>query len=343
MNRALLSLAARAASLATALTALSCTQRSDAGAVSSASQAVTTPQSSAPGDSGSAVTRSPKHHPQPGGIVGLFFRAAAVEALDLTSAQHATIANLERQIHDDDASLRAPREALRSDLSAGIRAGAIDKAKIAADEDAVEKAALADKDARLAALDGLHATLDSAQRKEIAGDVRESIMQRTTHHGPQEMGDGGADWSARRLDRLTKQLDLDASQQKQVATLLSSQRSQSPQGSSGDHFPPPGDMRDAERRHLDNLLTAFEQDSFDAGASLTPDIDAGHARHPVRVWFEHELAFFEQLVPILTPPQRDKLAVVVEKAHAPDWHDPVEPAGDPAPEDGDWDRSNGAR
>lgn len=233
-----------------------------------------------------------------------------------------------------DAANRTARDAFRSDLAAEIRAGALDKAKLAADEAEIAKAIASDRDARLAALDGLHDVLDSAQRKTVAGDVRENATRTTPHHGPWDASDAGPPYGpSRRLERLTRQLGLDPSQQKDVAALLSK----------SDHPSPPDreDVREAAKRRLDMLLTSFEQDSFDAGAALEPPADAGRGGLQVHERLEHEVGLLGQLLPILTAEQRDRLAVLVEKQHAFDWRGATEPAGDPM-EDGEWDRPGAA-
>jgi len=330
VNRASSPLAALALSLAAGLVSPGCTQRSDSAvASSSVAQAVTTPGSAAPAASGSAVVRPRKQRPRPG-IVGLFFRAA--EPLDLTASQRSTIEGLEEPLHG--ASERSAREALRSDLASGVRAGTIDRAKIASDEAVVEKALQADKDARVAALDGLHAVLDTAQRQAVADDVRQSVMQAVPHRGPLDPGDAGAfRWSALRLERLTKHLELDPSQQEQVAALLAKD----------DHPFSPGrqDARDGARKRIDTLLTAFEQDSFDAGAALQMPGDAGHGQ-PGHAWIDRESTLLQQLLPILRPEQRDKLAAYVDKPRGFEWNDTAEPGGDSI-DDGDWDRTSAPR
>ena len=290
-------------------------------------QPVTIPSSSAPEASGSATARFRKQRPRPG-IVGLFFRAA--DPLDLTTSQRTTIEGLEQPLRGA-APERSAREALRSDLASGIRAGAIDRAKIAADEAVIERALVADKDARVAALDGLHRVLDTAQRQAVADDVRQSVMQAVPHPGALDAGDAGAArWSTLRLERLAKHLELDPSQQEQVAALFSKD----------DHpfSPAHQEARDAARKRLDTMLTAFEQDSFDAGAALQMPGDAGRSGQPGRAWLDRESTLLERLLPILRPEQREKLAAYVEKPRGFEWNDTGEPTGDPIDE-GDWDRT----
>jgi hypothetical protein len=250
------------------------------------------------------------------GIVALFFRAA--EDLDLTSAQHETIAKLEPSLHADGTD-RAASETLRSDLAAGIRAGAIDTVKIATDQATLEKIARADKEARVAALIGLHDALSPSDRKAVASDVRVSDTSRDPRRTLPDVDEAGASsWTHRRLQRLTLELDLDPSQQKDLAALLAK-----------DEHPdslPHRDAREAGKRHVDALLDAFEQDSFDAGALFQATGDAGL---PPRGGLDREIAFLEHLLPILTPAQREKLAASVGKVRG-EWRGPSEGSGDPA-------------
>jgi Spy/CpxP family protein refolding chaperone len=315
VNRASPPLAALCGSLVAALACLSCTQRNDQGAAtSSAAQAVAAPSASGSA-SGATATRSPKAHPR-GGTVALFFRAA--EDLDLTSAQHETIAKLEPRLHADDSD-RAAGETLRSDLAAGIRAGAIDQAKVAADQAALEKIALADEQARVAALNGLHDALSPSDRKAVTSDVRVSETAREPHRNLPDMDDAGASpWTRRRLQRLTLELDLDPSQQKEVAALLS--KDERPESF------PHRDAGEAGKRRLDALLDAFDQDAFDAGALFQSTGNAGLAP---RTWLDHEVAFLGHLLPILKPAQREKLAASVVRPRG-EWRALGEGFGDPA-------------
>lgn len=266
------------------------------------------------------------------GIVGLFFRAT--ESLDLTSTQRTTIDTLEQQLRGGG-SERSTREAFRADLAAGIRTGTIDEAKIAADEAAVDKAVLADKEARVAALDGLHGALDTAQRQTVADDVRQTVMQKAPHPGPHEWGDAGPSrGSALRLERLTKYLELDPSQQEQVSALISKEDRSA--------LPPHPEAWDGGRKRLDALLTAFEQDSFDAGAALPTVGDAGHPAQPLHGWVDREVTLFERILPILKPEQREKLATYVEKPRGFERNEPGDPTGDPI-DNGEWDPTNEPR
>jgi hypothetical protein len=65
------------------------------------------------------------------------------------------------------------------------------------------------------------------------------------------------------------------------------------------------------KKKMDALLTAFEKDGFDA--KKVDVFDAKKARAPM----DQELKLLGQLVPVLKPEQREKLAGKVEKGPSP--------------------------
>jgi hypothetical protein len=65
------------------------------------------------------------------------------------------------------------------------------------------------------------------------------------------------------------------------------------------------------KKKMEALLTAFEKDGFDA--KKVDPFDAKKARAPMEI----EMKLLGQLVPILKPEQRDKLAAKVEKGPSP--------------------------
>jgi hypothetical protein len=119
-------------------------------------------------------------------------------------------------------------------------------------------------------------------------------------------GSGGSpqEVSKRKLDRLTRDLDLDAAQQQQVARWLS-------------EHPPTHDRNlVAQWRQVDAMLNAFEADTFDAKTKIPPDIGADVREHSDR-----KVALLSMLVPILTSEQREKLATNIEKRAFTDDHE----------------------
>jgi Spy/CpxP family protein refolding chaperone len=146
--------------------------------------------------------------------------------------------------------------------------------------------------------------------------------------------EAAGDWTKRRLNRLTVDLELDAAQRKRVAALLA-------QG----NLPTAAAMearKDEVKKHEDAILSAFEQGdvrALDAGKGRAADASA-ESPHDL---IEREVEFLSQLLPILTPEQRETLAESRER-HAPT--EPAEtdepPPEAPPPDDQDYAAPGGA-
>jgi Spy/CpxP family protein refolding chaperone len=231
------------------------------------------------------------------GFAGMFFRAA--QQIDLTDEQKAAVSTLEPLLHAAP-NVRPALQTFHADLVAGIEAGLLDATKIQADLSAIDTAAQAARDAQGGAFGRLHDALDAPRRKALVDTLREKQAARDAGRKPFWAHDGGpANWTARRLDRMTQKLELDAVQQKQVAGLLAKD----------DVFsdgPGPRGMRDAGKTHLDALLTAFEAESFDA-KSFDPSWPAD--KSPADR-LHRQVTFLAHLLPILKPEQRDRLAAL---------------------------------
>ncbi len=237
-----------------------------------------------------------------GGIASGLFRAAA--DLPLTDAQSEQLNQIEATLKADDSGIRTAMKAFRADLLAGVKAGKIDTAKMTADDAVVDKAIADHQDKEAAALDSLYKLLDPAQRTTVVAAVRAKQAERETRMANwNKDADGGApDWSKKRLDRLTADLALDAGQQKQVAALLT--KNADPPNAAGMQA-----RWDDLKKRQDALLTAFASSSFDAKkADLT--MLPGKTQHDP---MDHMATFFTQLLPILHPDQRDKLAATMDR------------------------------
>jgi hypothetical protein len=232
-----------------------------------------------------------------GGIAGMMLRAA--RDLDLKDAQKATVSHLAEQAHG--AGEPSPSEAkdYHAALAAQVRAGKIDTAKLDVLQAAVDKGTAAHKAKEAEVLDGLHAALDPAQRKALVAAVRAKQAERTAkeagrHAEIAKLTD--ADRAKRRLDHLTKQLGLDAAQQKAVAAALAKAPAT-----------PEDAARDEMTKHTDAILTAFEADAFDA--KKVDAAPAGAKKGPMA----ERAQLFAVLVPLLKPEQRETLAASLEK------------------------------
>jgi hypothetical protein len=239
-----------------------------------------------------------------GGLAGSLLIAA--HDLDLKEEQKASVDSLEVKLKADDEGVRTAMKAFRADLISGVRTGKLDAAKLTADN-LVVGTAVADHQAKEAeALDELHALLDSTQRTALVESVRTRQAERETRMASWMLAkeaDGGAtDWTKKRVDKLTEDLVLDASQQKQIAAVFA--RASDPPGAGG--------MKsrwDDMKKRIDVLLTAFAAEAFDAKKADLTVLPGKTAHEPM----DHMVAFFSQLVPILRIDQRSKLATDLDK------------------------------
>ena len=150
----------------------------------------------------------------------------AARDTDLKDAQKTAVDKIEQQLHGEEATPRSEFKDLHSDIVAAVKAGKIDKTALEPRLAAVDKA-IQDRQAKQAdALNTLYAALEPAQRKAVTAAIRAKQAEREAHaaeHAADKKTDGkeaDPDRAKRRLNRMTKELDLDAAQQKSVEALL---------------------------------------------------------------------------------------------------------------------------
>jgi Spy/CpxP family protein refolding chaperone len=262
---------------------------------SSGAPSASAPTSAAPATSVAKPHTRWKRHV---GFASAIFHAA--EDLTLTDAQRDSMDKLDVDLSQDDQAVGSAMKAFRADLMDGASAGKLDQAKLHADEAAEESALSAHHEKEVAALGSLHGILDASQRQAAVSALRAKEEEREARRAAKKEDAGasaGLDHAKMRLDRLTAELSLDATQQKQVAALLSNAKD-----------PPNSAVLDARRadrlKKMDTFLTAFASDSFDAKQLDLSLLPGKTPREPL----EHMATFIGQLVPILHPDQRDKLA-----------------------------------
>lgn len=246
------------------------------------------------------------------GPVGMFVHTA--RSLELKDEQKAKLDAAEKSLKGDDASSRDEMKALHSDLASSVKAGKIDQAKIDADLAALEKAAKDRGDKEAAALNDIYAALEPAQRTQVVAKVRERTERREKQVGERtakmaERADGGADGGAggrgdrnefsaqKRLERLTRDLDLDPEQKKKAEAIAKDDPK----------APTPETARAEAKKRGEALLAAFEKEGFDAKKLDAPDTKRA------RQGAEQEVKLVSALLPILKPEQREKLAARMEK------------------------------
>ncbi len=289
---------ALAASAPFALTlVLACTTGGAAdksGAASTADSGPTAQASAAPALSAPPRPDARHHGKEPGGPAGTMFRAT--RELTLTEEQKAKIEALETQLEGADVPADDFKE-LQTDVVAGIRAGKLDKTKVQADFALIDKTMAAHEAKEAAAVSGLYTALDESQRKALVASIRAREAARDAQFAAHAEFDAGAvDWTKRRLDRLTAQLGLDPAQQKTVGALLVKGDSMGPAAM---HV-----QREEGKKRMDGVLTAFEGDHFDPAKVDLGGLPGKTAHEGL----EKDTTFLSQLLPVLTPEQREKLA-----------------------------------
>jgi hypothetical protein len=283
--------------------ALGCEQNS---APSATGGDATAPSAAMPAPPSAAVSATRPHAAlvRHGGVAASLF--AAAHDLTLTDAQKGALDKIDGDLRAADDGVRTAMHGFRSDVQAGVKAGKLDTAKLSADDPSVEKAVADAKDKEAAALDSLHAQLDPAQRTSLVTAARAADAdhdRRVEAWLKAKEADGAAvDWEARRLERLTADLSLDATQQKQAAAILT--KTNDPPNAAGMQS-----RWDERVKRRDALFNAFEGATFDAKKA---DLSAFPTKTP-REAIDHVVAFVSQLLPILHPDQRDKLAATLDR------------------------------
>lgn len=269
-----------------------------------------------------------------GGPVGMFLHAA--RGLELSDEQQTTVKNIAEGLRPDPKQFRESRVALDTALAAGVESGSIDDAALSDARSKAVAAAARRADEQAKALNALHAALTPEQRTQLATEIRDrapgkDMKRHGKHMGkrrgpPPAMDDAPAVGDATSNDSAPKQLrrgmrggpggmhgahargfggpmlsgiELD---QAQVAQLRDTKPEQ----------PSREDMkakRAEMKQKLDELLTAFESDSFDA---TTFDFASGARKHAER-HFDGHVARIRGLLGVLTPDQRATLAENLRK------------------------------
>jgi LTXXQ motif family protein len=255
------------------------------------------------------------HH---GGPAAAFFRAA--DGLTLSASQKSSLASVEASLAADEDAAHAAMTAFHADLSAGVKAGALDTAKLTADGAAVEAAMTAHRIKQAAALVSLHDLLEPAQRTALVAAIHADRAEHESRMAEWKAKEGhGAhgDWQKRRLDELTSDLALDATQQQQIAGVLAQEKHPEHDGTM--------ETRRLEmKQHDEAMLTAFAGATLNA-ADVQPKAQPEEALGGPMTG--HMVSFVSQVLPLLRPDQREKLASSMdERLH----HGPLQgPTGAP--------------
>jgi hypothetical protein len=239
------------------------------------------------------------------GLAGILLKSAY--DLTLTDDQKAQLDRADAQLYPDGApSPWTAVRAFQADLVDGIRHNKVDMTSLKADEAALDKAVAAGEAAEADALNTLHGALDAATRQALVDAVkakRAAAADRVAKLPLPPPDAGVVDWSKRRLDRLTSELGLDDTQQKQAAPLVARDAAASSPAAIQAR-------RDAMQKRLDALLAAFPKDSFDAKKA---DLSGPAGKSP-HERLDEAAVFAAGLLPILRLGQIARFAEQTERA-----------------------------
>ena len=241
-----------------------------------------------------------------GGIMGALLRGA--HELQLTDAQVATLNTIEQQLRADDGPSATEFKAYQAALVAQVRTGKIDATMLAPLRTSFETAMQTRRGKDGDALNGLYAALTGQQRKSLTAAVRakqaefEANVSARNAAAPKP---GDSDPAKRRLDMITKELGLDATQQKSVEGLIA----RAPQPTAAAITA----QRQAFDRRVEAMLAAFEAEGFDAKRQ---DLWPVSNRAMTDTAAMH-VQFLSQLLPILRPDQCETLASRMERYALP--------------------------
>lgn len=245
--------------------------------------------------SGSAAPKTTRV-PRGAGYAGAFFDGTTSANLD--DAQKAKVEEIQKRLPEAPARTPEWMKSWSTDVTASVKAGKMDMAKLEPQLAALEKASAEHDQKLLAALAELHSILSPAQRAAVVGRVKIREARREARGMRKGKTDGvthevGA--QRRAVDRMVRGIDLDDAQKKKVEAIA-------PKIDGADGGA--GKPRDGER--LEAILKAFEEPTFDPKKF---PFDA----KKVRAAEDEQLKLLGQVVAILKPEQREKLAAAMER------------------------------
>jgi Spy/CpxP family protein refolding chaperone len=212
----------------------------------------------------------------------------ALSEVGLRTDQKNALENLRLKIVAETATMRKARSDLFAELAQQIRRGALDESRLSALKGAIEKEMTADRPVFVSALNALHNTLDAAQRQKLVDNLK-----------PQRpwMGRGRQHF----VEKLQKEIGLTDEQMGQIRDTIKAQMKQHRNELRGKMGKMRGELKAAAE--------AFVSDSFDA--AKIPLLAQGHQMMGNHM--DKMIAVGKQVLPILTPEQREKLATLLEQ------------------------------
>ena len=241
-----------------------------------------------PGEDSAALAADHESHGPPGADLLL---QAALHHLDLTAEQRAAIESAAHGLGHEAVIDRA----MLADVAAGVRAGRLDEVRLLAKLDAASPRV--DRTAALAqALDTLHATLTADQRRALVDQIAKHMEEHAQEHGARH---GGPDAM---LEHLLGGIELTGDQRASIDAIVANASKESDQSLSSASM-------EAVHKDLAARLQSFASDRFDAagfaGAMAASPLD-------LHTHVQRALHVLGQILPVLTPAQREALATRIE-------------------------------
>ena len=207
---------------------------------------------------------------------------AVLDALELDAEQRTRVVALRDRLKQELAATEAPRQAFIDALLAELRAGKVDRARMAAPTAALVQAIESARPAILDGLDELHAILRPDQRRALIDGI---AARREEQQGDAE----------EQMKRMNEQLDLGFSQKLRIGAALRDRLSD----------------RKEEGKQLkedrEAAAAAFREERFDARhLAVVEHLDLAR-------WFDSFLIFAEVVVSELEPVQHATLAAILEQ------------------------------
>ena len=252
-------------------------------------------------------------HRAPGGP-DFLVHAALRAPIDLTAEQKATIEGLQKTNAPRGHELGGAAHAQK--LAAAIRSNAVVGTEWPKLDESAREARIA---ASAKALATLHATLTPEQRVALVDGIAKRAAEhgkKHVEHGPRPDGEGffrgrgGPGGPNAGPMALLAGLDLTQEQKDAIKTKLEAQRPAKPTA----------EQREAMKAKMESMragmqakLESFKGDHFDATAFVTPPKDLGLRANAEIGGHANPLA---EIVPLLTPAQREALAARIEQGPA---------------------------
>jgi Spy/CpxP family protein refolding chaperone len=280
-----------------------------------APETLQTPEASAPEPS-AVVSAVPSAIPAPeasaapprpaplrgSGSVGLLFNT--VRALELADGEKTKVDEIEAPLREKTASRREEVAEIEKALVEQVKARKIEPQKLEPLYVALEKESSARHELEVTALGSLHAVLDAGKRAALAKEARNRIAE----HPKAGAADAGKPAKLPPVpkpgfERLLKPLELDPTQPARAESWVPKED--------------PSAARDRARSETEALLVAFEKETFDAKKAFPFDAKRVRAPH------QEQATFLAQLLTVLPPEQREKLATAFARhGRGPGSHGP---------------------